>query len=225
MLFPPALVFPPGPPFPRRPLSSRNSARGETHLGGNSTAFFTLRRSAALRVPATTPPRSPRCATAPRGRARWSGRHRLSPFRASTRCRPSVERRRSSRACVCKCSPQSRLHRSPYSFAAACRCRRRRRHRHTAAHHRENPGPVFPLRKRSLTLSPIAVTKTCEAVFAPAPGRASRAPGTSTFATWTRPPRPAGSGPKAGNRALRPRTWKTTRCVRPGRANVTRPLS
>ena len=126
-------------------------------------------RAAALRVAAATPPLSPRCATAPRGRARWSGRHRLSPFRASTRCRPSVERRRSSRACGCKCSPESRLHRSPYSVAAACRCRRRRRHRHAAAHDRENPGPVFPLRKRSLTLSPKAGTKTCEAVFAPAP--------------------------------------------------------
>lgn len=36
----PALVFPPGPPFPRRPLSKGIPPGEKTHPGGHSTAFF-----------------------------------------------------------------------------------------------------------------------------------------------------------------------------------------
>jgi hypothetical protein len=111
-------------------------------------------RAAALRVAAATPPLNPLCAFRPQGRGALVRPPPAAAVHVLARWRPSVERRRSSRASGSKYSPESRLHRSPYSFAAACRCRRGRRHRHAAAYDRENPGPVFPLRKRSLTLSP-----------------------------------------------------------------------
>ena len=102
----PRQVFPPAPPFPGVPPSSKESGRGKTFLGGNSTAAFTARlqwargpppralpRAAALRVAgchsAALPPLRRR---PPLGRARWSGtargsgcRHRAAPSWCSLR--------------------------------------------------------------------------------------------------------------------------------------------
>ena len=103
----------------------------------------------------------------------------------------------------------------------------------------ENPGPVFPSGRASSfrcpcrptsgpailsfkrghsLLSPKAVTKVAETTFAPAPPDALRAnTGAFTIAEKKTAAGP-GSGRNAGNRPLRPQTWKTTRYVRPGRA-------
>jgi len=156
------------------PFKKRNPPKGENRGGHQRGGLYGAdggmeplylhashaRSGLAVRAPppSGSPPlrrSTPFAPSAPRGGARWSGRHRLSPFRASTRCRPSVERRRSSRASGCKCSPESRLHRSPYSVAAACRCRRRRRHRHAAAKTGSAPASIAPAKpSRCLLVAP-----------------------------------------------------------------------
>ncbi len=56
-----------------------------------SHAFSVRRAPPPYGLPPPLRRSTPFAPSAPRGGARWSGRHRLSPFRASTRCRPSVE--------------------------------------------------------------------------------------------------------------------------------------
>jgi hypothetical protein len=113
MRFPPPWFFPLHPLFRGAPFFKEHR-QGEKPIhvratsaltGGNRTAAFTGaadRRGASFSTPAA--PRRPTgarhhsaalppCATAPRGRARWSGRNRLRPFRSSHGVRPSVESR------------------------------------------------------------------------------------------------------------------------------------
>jgi len=106
----PALVFPPGPPFPRRPLQQGTPPGGKTHprYGGKRLRWGQQHgrlcvQVAALRVHAATftPPlrgrRSTTLAPCPQGLARWSGRHRLrrvsrlSARSGLARWRPSKE--------------------------------------------------------------------------------------------------------------------------------------
>ncbi len=108
------------------PLSSRNppkgANRGGRQRGGRYGADGGMeplhlhasdaRSGLAVRAPppyGLPPPlrRSvPFAPSAPRGGARWSGRHRLSPFRASTRCRPSVDGDHSERSLKTKPVPR-----------------------------------------------------------------------------------------------------------------------
>jgi len=76
MLFPPPWFSPLDPLFRGAPFQKGIPPGGKTHprcgafsafTGGNSTAFFAL-KSAALRVPAATPPLNPLCAFRPQGR-------------------------------------------------------------------------------------------------------------------------------------------------------------
>ena len=82
------MVFPPAPPFPRRPLSKRNTAGGKTHPGATARRLFVGDRrptgarhhSAAqppLRLP---PPGAGRVGQAATGSAR-SGLHTVAAFR------------------------------------------------------------------------------------------------------------------------------------------------
>jgi hypothetical protein len=109
-LFPPS-VFPLWkPPFQIPPFSKESTKGGKprgaparrSHGADGGMEPLHLhalhgRSGLAVRAPPPSglpPPlrrSAPFAPSAPRGGARWSGRHRLSPFRASTRWRPFVE--------------------------------------------------------------------------------------------------------------------------------------
>ncbi len=138
--FPPLETPFPGYAAPRGrgvipPFFKEHGQRGQT-AGGNSTAAFSgadgrrgdpfpraCRAPPPFGLPDATPPLSPLCAFRPQGRGALVRPSPAAAVHVLARCRPSVERRLSSRASGCKCSPESRLHNSPYSYAAACRCK------------------------------------------------------------------------------------------------------